>query len=30
MLHRRSTICPDEWISAWNELRESGAWYGRY
>ena len=24
------SICPDEWISRWNELREEGTWFGKY
>ncbi|PSC71716.1 cytochrome c oxidase subunit [Micractinium conductrix] len=24
------SICPDEWIEKWKELRETGGWYGKY
>lgn len=23
-------ICPGDWVDAWNEQRETGAWFGRY
>lgn len=24
------SLCPDEWLEKWNELRENGQWYGKY
>ncbi|EFN52663.1 hypothetical protein CHLNCDRAFT_138605 [Chlorella variabilis] len=24
------SICPDEWIERWQELRDDGRWYGKY
>ncbi|KAI3430795.1 hypothetical protein D9Q98_009207 [Chlorella vulgaris] len=24
------SICPDEWIEKWQELREEGRWFGRF
>ena len=24
------SICPDEWIQRWEELREEGRWFGKY
>lgn len=24
------SICPTEWVAAWNEAREAGAWWGKY
>lgn len=24
------SICPSEWIAAWNEARENGTWWGNY
>eukprot|EP00210_Caulerpa_lentillifera_P001624 g1562.t1 len=32
MFYKRcyETICPDEWIERWEEMREEGIWAGRY
>jgi hypothetical protein len=27
---RRRSICPDEWLTNWEELREAGNWFGKY
>ncbi|KAG7667365.1 hypothetical protein Ndes2526B_g04122 [Nannochloris sp. 'desiccata'] len=24
------SICPTEWVAAWNEARENGTWFGKY
>ena len=24
------SLCPAEWVAAWNEARENGAWWGKY
>lgn len=24
------SICPSEWIDAWEEQREAGTWFGKY
>jgi cytochrome c oxidase subunit 6b len=24
------SICPSEWLAAWNEARENGTWFGKY
>ncbi|GAB4819706.1 hypothetical protein N2152v2_006752 [Parachlorella kessleri] len=24
------SLCPDEWVARWEELREAGTWYGKY
>ena len=28
MLGGRRSICPDEWLAKWEELRANGAWFG--
>jgi cytochrome c oxidase subunit 6b len=28
--HTFRSLCPDEWIARWEELRAEGKWFGKY